>query len=435
MAWKVKRDEGRFIAARSGDMISSPFQCDFCWFLNLHNRNPTPHLYPSDERLLSYIRRVNLDIFWSRESSTVQNTLRLLKKGKTLSEELGLEPIRIPVGPWPIGDTCGFQVALETLRASQKPGRHVKSYTQFESVRKLRAGYINALDAGPARCLDNRVFKSDKGQLFSLISGATQSKLFMMFMKGCEKRMGRLVKQDLGISFEMLQEILKIYEDELLDENVPNKRKRFIVVCSGAFVILWAGALRGGEIFMLESSEFVRRRDDGRNKERDGHVIIPLMGRFKNETGERNLLMVLANITNGGLDIRKCVDRFTSILMIEGKGEKTGPAVCNENGDSMERWRLNNELHDVMEKVQALENDVVPLDIEVRERFNIHRSFRRGATTRAKEMSVPEATIELNNRWRKVQNKQGGLPNLPMSQLYIEISQALSSKLRFSRSL
>jgi hypothetical protein len=129
------------------------------------------------------------------------------------------------------------------------------------------------------------------------------------------------------------------------------------------------------------------------------------------------------------------VDRFTSILMIEGKGEQTGPAVCNENRDSMERWRLNNELHDVMEKVQSLENDVVPLDIEVRERFNIHRSFRRGATTRAKEMNVPEATIELNNRWRKVQNKQGGLPNLPMSQLYIEISQALSSKLRFFCSL
>jgi hypothetical protein len=75
---------------------------------------------------------------------------------------------------------------------------------------------------------------------------------------------------------------------------------------------------------------------------------------------------------SGGLDIRKYVDRFTSILMIEGKGEQTSPAVCNEKGESMERWRLNNKLHDVMEKVQSLENDVVPLDIEVRECFNIH---------------------------------------------------------------
>jgi hypothetical protein len=100
----------------------------------------------------------------------------------------------------------------------------------------------------------------------------------------------------------------------------------------------------------------------------------------------------------------------------------------------MERWCLNNELHDVLERVQSLSNDVLPLDVEVWEHFNIHRSFRQGATTRAKQKNVPEATIELNNRWRKVQNRGGGLPNLPMSQLYIEISQALSSKLHFSHS-
>jgi hypothetical protein len=195
----------------------------------------------------------------------------------------------------------------------------------------LRAGYINALEACPARCLDNIVFKSEKGQLFSLVSGSTNSKLFTMFMKGCEKRMGRLVKQDLGISFDMLMEVLRVYEEELMDINISDKCKWFIVVCSGAFVILWAGALRGGEIFMLEASEFARRRDDGRDREEDGHVIVPLMGRFKNETVERNLLIVLANRTKGGLDIRRCVDWFTSILLREGKGSNTGPAVCNED--------------------------------------------------------------------------------------------------------
>lgn len=95
--------------------------------------------------------------------------------------------VRIPVGPWPASDMCGYQIALKTLRASQKPGRYVQRiYTQFDSVMKLRAGYINAYDASPTCCLDNNAFKSDKGQLFSLVSGAsTQSKLFtMMFMKG-----------------------------------------------------------------------------------------------------------------------------------------------------------------------------------------------------------------------------------------------------------
>jgi len=127
-----------------------------------------------------------------------------------------------------------------------------------------------------------------------MINSKTQSKLFIKFMKGCEKRMGRLVKQDLGISIEMLIGILNSYDDELVSETVSNVRKRFVVICASTFLILWVGALRGGEIFMLEISEFVKRRDDGR-KSAMGHVVVPLMGRFKNETGERNLVLVLAN--------------------------------------------------------------------------------------------------------------------------------------------
>ena len=228
-------------------MLSAPFQCGFCWFQNLHKRQPSPHLFPADERLLSYIRRVNLDIFWSREPSTVMNTHRLLNKSKALSEEMGLPPVKISVGPWPLKDGCGFQIALEILRASQKPGKYDEKYAQFESIRKIRSAYINAFDSGPKRCLDTRAFKSDRGQLLSLVEGDTQSKLFTMFLRGCEKRMGKLIKQDLGMSFEMLTSMLNIYEEDLRDPKVDNARKRFIVVCSGAFVILWAGALWGGK--------------------------------------------------------------------------------------------------------------------------------------------------------------------------------------------
>ena len=100
----------------------------------------------------------------------------------------------------------------------------------------------------------------------------------------------------------------------------------------------------------------------------------------------------------------------------------------------LERNLINDELRAALSIVQAT-TQVIPVDIVVSEKFNILRSFRQGATTRAKEQGVDEATIEMNNRWRKVQNCQGVLPNLPMSQLYVEISQALTSKLRFSKSL
>jgi len=148
--------------------------------------------------------------------------------------------------------------------------------------------------------------------------------------------MCRLVKQDLGVSIEMLIGILNIYEDkQLADKTVSKVRKRFVVICASTFLILWVGALRGGEVFMLEVSEFVKRRDDGR-KNNMGHVVVPLMGRFKNETGERNLVLVLANETNGGLKVRKWIDIFTALLKVEDRGSSTGPAICDEAGMVLE---------------------------------------------------------------------------------------------------
>ena len=94
-----------------------------------------------------------------------------------------------------------------------------------------------------------------------MLNSKTQSKLFVKFMKGCEKRMGRLVKQDKGISMEMLFAMLDLFDSELVDESVSKLRKRFIILCAGTlFVILWVGTLRGGKVSIVEVSEFVTRR-------------------------------------------------------------------------------------------------------------------------------------------------------------------------------
>ena len=415
-------------------MISSPFQCDNCWFVNLTKR-PSNETFEADAQLLAYIRRVNLDVFWSKEPSTVGNTLRSLEKGKGVSSELGLPPVKLEMGPWPVADTCGFQIAIEILKSSQRPGRNVSTYTQFDSIRKIRSAYLVAHEAGPICCLENSCFKSDKGQMFSLLDSPTQSRLFTMFMQGCERRMGRFVKQDMGLSLMMLLEMLTLYEAELNREEVEADRKREIIIFAGTFVILFAGALRGGEVLMLEVSEFVKRRDDGRNLRENGHVVIPLMGRFKNETGERNLVIVLANLTKGGLPVRKWIDRFTALLLMEEKHRSTGPAICDKEGYALSGGMLNNELREMLKQVQSITSDIIPIGLDIDKCFSTYRSFRRGATTRAKEQGVSEPTIEMNNRWRSVQNKQGSLPNLPMTQLYVELTQALTSKLRFSKSL
>ena len=75
---------------------------------------------------------------WSREKSTVGNTLSALKKAKELNEVLGLTPQIIELGPWPVSDGVGFQTALEMLRASQRKRRK-----ECERVRSIRHGEKN----------------------------------------------------------------------------------------------------------------------------------------------------------------------------------------------------------------------------------------------------------------------------------------------------
>ena len=169
-----------------------------------------------------------------------------------------------------------------------------------------------AQPSSPKRCLDNVSFVTGKGQFSAMINSKMQSKLLIKFMKDCEKLMGRLVKQDLGVSIEMLLAILEIYKDELADKTVTKLRKLFVVTCASTFLIMWVGTLRGGKVFMLEVPEFVKRRDNGRNNSM-GHVVVPLMGRIKNKR-EREIwslssqtkLTVVLKLESGLTDSRRC---------------------------------------------------------------------------------------------------------------------------------
>ena len=54
---------------------------------------------PSNRLLMVYIHRVNLHVMWLQEESTVAKTLRQFCKGKDLSNELGLNPDSVDLGP------------------------------------------------------------------------------------------------------------------------------------------------------------------------------------------------------------------------------------------------------------------------------------------------------------------------------------------------
>ena len=94
LSWLKTKEEFRFKSARRGDMISSLFQCNCCWFVNI-NKKVANDIALNDVRLFAYIRRVNLDVMWSSEPCVLKATLLNLEKGKHISAELGLPPVEV----------------------------------------------------------------------------------------------------------------------------------------------------------------------------------------------------------------------------------------------------------------------------------------------------------------------------------------------------
>ena len=422
------------MSARNGDMLCSPFQCDHCWFVNLCRREPSNTSH-SDERLLRYIHRVNLDLMWSRERGTVANTLAAVNKGKTMSIELGLVPQQIKLGPWPLGDAQGFQTAIEMLRASQKKGKNDTSYVQFDTVCKIRTAYSTVYENSAEGGRHTLTFKGSHGNTFAANRGSTDTRLFRKFMIGLEKRMGRLVIQNAGISVEILLAMLESMEMEYGQVESGSERKRELIICGSAFVVLFSAALRGGEVLLGEASELVRRIMEGKHHANHPHVLFPMMGRFKGERGERNLIFCLTNMSSRGIPNRRWLERLARLLRLESRHKEAGPAFCDQDGFVIGSVFLNRELHRSLSNLQVRRPDLIPQDVVITEVYNVYRSFRRGSTTRAREAKVPKDIIELNNRWNKVERKSGGMPNMSMADLYTEIRQALATKLRFSKSL
>ena len=96
----------QFLVTKKGDMLCSPFQCDRCWFINLKNREPKQH--QSDTRLMMYIRRVNLDMLRSRETSTVEKSLSQYNKAKGWANEMGIRMnMDQAIKTRPMGDNIG----------------------------------------------------------------------------------------------------------------------------------------------------------------------------------------------------------------------------------------------------------------------------------------------------------------------------------------
>jgi len=126
--WKSQWDSTKYTCARIRDHMITPFECNLCIFVKLQHRYPIIS-YDKDRKLCACIRRMNLDVFWSRSSTTIGNNRSQIKKAIKLSKEVGLKgPFKL-YSSMPEIDHCEYELAIEMLLASTKPGRYSPKYT------------------------------------------------------------------------------------------------------------------------------------------------------------------------------------------------------------------------------------------------------------------------------------------------------------------
>ena len=244
-------------------------------------------------------------------------------------------------------------------------------------------------ESGPAH--DSRVFKTtgeQKGKTLIVRTShcPTDSLLFTRFIHGCLARMGKEVKSDMALDPDILHLILGNLDNEWHNIDTSVERKRWISLVGCYLVVSFACSLRGNEGFMMDLSGLISHIRDGRNDNDTPHVVIPLLGRFKNEVGERMHLMLSVNITKSGFKVRMWIERLVRTLMNEGK--RDGPAMCGEDGYLIDSHPVNKEFREQLAIVQLNRPDLIKASIDVFELYNIRRSLRRGSSSIARRERV-----------------------------------------------
>jgi hypothetical protein len=234
----------------------------------------------------------------------------------------------------------------------------------------------------------------------NLSSCPTDSVFFRAFLRGCEKRMGGITIQDTALSIPILLNILNRYKLEFENPLSTLARKRDIVMIASYLVMGFCDGLRGNEPFLMEATAVCEYADKGRNH-KDSFVCLPLMGRFKNEVGERNVMRFLVGTTASGIPIRKWIDRLVAVLRSEGKDKGgLGPAFCSPSGYVLSYRKMDWEFHKALQQVQEEHPELIATGLEVGELYHINRSLRRGVTSRATELCLSQTIIDTNNRWK-----------------------------------
>ncbi len=116
--------------------------------------------------------------------------------------------------------------------------------------------------------------------------------------------MGQEVRQDWATPLPVIHALLDYLEADWMSVKAESEKE--VIAMMGAYVVMaFCGSFHGNEVFLMDlfgAHKYLRSSETPENT-----VIIPLLGRFKGETGERYHLTPLAATTSSGIRIKHWV--------------------------------------------------------------------------------------------------------------------------------
>jgi hypothetical protein len=251
-------------------------------------------------------------------------------------------------------------------------------------------------------------------------------------MRGVHKRMGEEVRSNFALSIKVLHKILGHLDSKWHNARTMEARKEVTEIAC-FFVLAFCLGLWGEEVVKMDIAGFLTYFEAGRLHAEHPHVMIPLLGRFKGETGERWHLLPIVWRTRSGIEAGVWASRMK--MSLEERRRLNGFVFSDKKGKQAKASTMEPSFFDELNWVRLRYPDLFPPNVNIEDGYGIPRSCRRGSSTEAGNQGVPSDIIEMICRWRKVERAQGRAPNLGMREHYMEVSQALESFLKYSRPL
>jgi hypothetical protein len=183
--------------------------------------------------------------------------------------------------------------------------------------------------------------------------------------------MGQIVKQDRAVSVDLMHAFLRLMEKEW---SAADARERRELAAIGAYAVFaFCGSFRGPEVFLVDLYGLIKYTDENLAVDGKEYIIIPLLGRFKNELGDQYHLTPLIAVSKSGIKVKQWAQHLIECRRAEHRSH--GPEFGSRDGACRYGW-YEREFLERFQAVQQSHPHIIPADVQLLEDYGISRSFR-----------------------------------------------------------